>query len=189
MTTAQLIALLSSPLAPLVIGLIGSGIEKLGLQLSWPRLVAVGKALEAIAADLPKLITNLKTVAVGKPKDPPVPPSGGEAEVGTVDVFPQTSDGKPLSVRPEAGMDAEYRVWRHAAWRFLAGTGCAAFLLACASTPPAKAPCDERTIAIMTTECAARAFECGQNGTPKDECVAIRACKAEIDARQQECRQ
>lgn len=136
MTTTQIIALLSSPLAPIIIGLIGSGIEKLGLAYKWPRVVAVGKALEAIAADLPKLLSNLKAIMSGGPK----PPSGGEPKPKAPEVFPQTADGKPLSVRPEAGMDAEYRVWRHPAWRFAAGTGCAALLFAC---DPRKPPCDE----------------------------------------------
>jgi len=67
MTVSALIALLSTPLAPIVVGIIGSAIEKIGLAGNWPRVTAVGKVLEAIASDFPKALANAKSAVTGKP--------------------------------------------------------------------------------------------------------------------------
>jgi len=58
---------------------------------------------------------------------------------------------------------------------------------ACASAPP-KPPCDPTTLAVLTTECSAQAFECGRQGIPKTECPAIAECNAKLDARREACR-
>lgn len=72
MTTTQLIALASSPLLPVVVGVAGSIVEKVGLHFELPRMVAFGKLLESVAADIPKFLANLAALAKGAPKDPPV---------------------------------------------------------------------------------------------------------------------
>ncbi len=50
-----------------IIGLVGSGLEKVGQNLKYPRVEATGKVLEAIAADAPKIIANIWTAFKGKP--------------------------------------------------------------------------------------------------------------------------
>jgi hypothetical protein len=99
LTTTQLIALLSSPLAPVVIGLIGSLVEKVGLKLELARVVAFGKMLEAVAADLPKLLSNVVALAKGEPKDPPKSPPADSPPVAAKEVFPQDMSGSPLEMR------------------------------------------------------------------------------------------
>ena len=181
LTTTQLIALLSSPLAPIVIGLIGSLIEKVGLKLALPRVVAFGKMLEAVAADLPKLLSNVVALAKGEPKEPPKSPPADSPPVAAKEVFPQDMSGSPLEMR-SLNDDLALALSMVA----MAIVTCL-LLTSCASPPPAKAPCDDRTLAIMTTECTARAFECGRNGIPKSECVAIDVCNQQLDARKKEC--
>ena len=48
------------------VGIAGSAIEKIGLSLNYPRVVAVGKAIESVTADLPKFFTNLFSIFTGK---------------------------------------------------------------------------------------------------------------------------
>lgn len=67
MTLTTLLALASTPLAPIVVGIVGSAIEKIGLAGDWPRIVALGKVLEALAADIPKGVANIKAAITGKP--------------------------------------------------------------------------------------------------------------------------
>lgn len=67
MTLTALLALASTPLAPIVVGIVGSAIEKIGLAGNWPRVTAVGKVLEAIASDFPKAVANVKAAVTGKP--------------------------------------------------------------------------------------------------------------------------
>lgn len=67
MTLTTILALLSAPITAIIVGLVGSAIEKIGLAGNWPRVVAVGKALEAIATDLPKFAANAKAAFTGKP--------------------------------------------------------------------------------------------------------------------------
>lgn len=64
---------------------------------------------------------------------------------------------------------------------------CALHEMACSSTPP-KPPCDATTLATITAECSARAFECGRQGIPKAECPAITECNTRLDERAAECR-
>lgn len=68
MDKTTLIALVTGPGLYIAIGLIGSGLEKLGTALAWPRLEAFGKVLEAIASDVPKALSNGKTLLVGAAK-------------------------------------------------------------------------------------------------------------------------
>lgn len=51
-----------------VVGLIGSVLEKAGQQFALPRLEAVGKTMEAAAADGPKIIANLVGIVKGANK-------------------------------------------------------------------------------------------------------------------------
>lgn len=69
----------------------------------------------------------------------------------------------------------------------LLAIGCALQAQACASAP-LKPPCDANTLKAINIECAAQAFECGRQGTPKAECAAIADCKARLDERAKECR-
>ena len=56
-TTLDIVAV--ATLVSLVVGGVGSIIEKVGMELDHPKLQAVGKTLESIAGDLPKFITNV----------------------------------------------------------------------------------------------------------------------------------
>lgn len=49
-----------------VIGAIGSAIEKAGIELKSPRAIAIGKAIEAVAADGFKLKKNILAAFSGK---------------------------------------------------------------------------------------------------------------------------
>jgi hypothetical protein len=69
----------------------------------------------------------------------------------------------------------------------LLAIGFAFHVNACASAPP-KPPCDPTTLATLTAECSAQAFECGLQGIPKAECAAIADCHARLDARREACR-
>lgn len=48
-----------------VAGIVGSALEKIGLQFKLPRVEAAGKAIESIAADAPKFISNILGVVKG----------------------------------------------------------------------------------------------------------------------------
>jgi hypothetical protein len=50
-----------------VAGFLGSVLEKIGVELNLPRMIAAGKAIESIAADAPKFITNIYGTFKGKP--------------------------------------------------------------------------------------------------------------------------
>ncbi len=62
LTLAQILLIL------VVVGIVGSAIEKAGMVLEMPRLIAVGKVLESLAADLPKTISNIYTTFAGAKK-------------------------------------------------------------------------------------------------------------------------
>ena len=64
----------------------------------------------------------------------------------------------------------------------------AALLVTGCASPPPKPPCDAGTLARLTAECSLQAYECGRLGVPKEECTAIEACQAKLDARAAECR-
>lgn len=49
-----------------VVGLVGSALEKAGQSLNLPRLESVGKIMEGIASDAPKIITNIFSAVKGK---------------------------------------------------------------------------------------------------------------------------
>lgn len=51
-TLAQILIVL------VVVGIVGSAVEKVGMALNMPRVIAVGKVIESIASDLPKTISN-----------------------------------------------------------------------------------------------------------------------------------
>ncbi len=59
--------------------------------------------------------------------------------------------------------------------------------MACASEP-VKPPCDASTLATITAACSAQAFECGEKGIAKEDCAAITECKAQLEARREQCR-
>jgi hypothetical protein len=68
----HLLAILASPatyvavgVLAVVVGLVGSAIEKVGVAFGFPRAVALGKTLEAFAGDLPKALANLPTIFRG----------------------------------------------------------------------------------------------------------------------------
>ena len=63
-----------------------------------------------------------------------------------------------------------------------------AFHAQACSSAPQKPPCDAATITTMTAECSAVAFQCGAAGIAKEDCAAIDACKARLDARAEACR-
>ena len=46
-------------LVVVVVGIVGSAIEKIGISIGSPKIQNVGKAIESVTADIPKLITNL----------------------------------------------------------------------------------------------------------------------------------
>ena len=62
LTLAQILIVL------VVIGIVGSAVEKAGLALEMPRVIAVGKVLESLAADLPKTISNVYGTFKGETK-------------------------------------------------------------------------------------------------------------------------
>jgi hypothetical protein len=62
-------------------------------------------------------------------------------------------------------------------------------LSGCRETVPPVAPCDVTTVAAITAECSAQAFQCGKDGIPKEECTAIDDCNRRLDARKAECSQ
>lgn len=66
MSLATVLALISTPAMPLLVGAFGSFVEHVGKVANRPRVEAVGRALEAVAADFPKLLANVKAVASGK---------------------------------------------------------------------------------------------------------------------------
>jgi hypothetical protein len=68
----------------------------------------------------------------------------------------------------------------------LLAIACALQSQACSSAPP-KPPCDPTTLALIDAECTAKAFECGRQGVPKSECVAIADCHARLDERAKVC--
>jgi hypothetical protein len=45
-----------------VVGLVGSSIEKIGMTIGSPKTEAVGKAIESVASDLPKFVTNIVSI-------------------------------------------------------------------------------------------------------------------------------
>lgn len=49
-----------------VVGILGSTIEKIGLATGSERVTNVGKAIEAATTDLPKLINNIFALVSGK---------------------------------------------------------------------------------------------------------------------------
>ena len=51
------------------IGVLGSSIEKVGIALQNNRIIAIGKLLEGIAQDCPKIIKNVYNAVTGKPSD------------------------------------------------------------------------------------------------------------------------
>ena len=51
-----------------VIGILGSAIEKVGMQFELPRVIAVGKVMEGIASDGPKIVANLLSIFKGAAK-------------------------------------------------------------------------------------------------------------------------
>lgn len=58
-TVAQVLAGL------VAIGIIGSALEKAGESFDLPRLIAVGKIMEGIASDGPKVISNIAAAFKG----------------------------------------------------------------------------------------------------------------------------
>lgn len=59
-TLAQILAGL------VVVGLLGSTLEKVGLQFNLPRLESAGKLLEGFASDAPKIVSNAWGIVKGK---------------------------------------------------------------------------------------------------------------------------
>ena len=51
-----------APVIYVAIGIVGSGIETIGIKLNQPKLIEVGKCLEAISVDLPKLFERFKGI-------------------------------------------------------------------------------------------------------------------------------
>lgn len=61
------------------------------------------------------------------------------------------------------------------------------YLIGC-SGAPVKAPCDATTLATITAECSAVAFQCGHDGVPEDQCADEVACEKKLDERQEACK-
>lgn len=51
-----------------VVGIVGSSLEKIGVALNAPRVKAVGEAIAAIAADLPRFVEKLVAAKNGSSK-------------------------------------------------------------------------------------------------------------------------
>lgn len=66
-------------------------------------------------------------------------------------------------------------------------TGFVLALLGCGSAQPAP-PCDAASLAAITAECSALAYQCGKDGVPENECAAIADCDARLDERAEQCR-
>jgi hypothetical protein len=170
MTTAQLIALLSSPLAPVLAGIVGSILEKIGMAYSLPRLIAFGKMLESVAADLPKLIFNVKALAKGEPKDPP--PSDPDV---TVRIIPEP----PPVVAPDFTRLHNDKPEPPTA----AIVGLALLVTGCASVPITNKRCsfDNLEYSAHVAMCRKEIEETcllNENSTPLADCPALVKCEA-----------
>ncbi len=53
-------------IAIVVIGIFGSAVEKAGIALKNEKIENIGKAIESVTADLPKIITNVLAVFKAK---------------------------------------------------------------------------------------------------------------------------
>lgn len=121
---------------------------------------------------------------LGTPSGKLPPPSDGSKPFGR-EVFPQDGDGKPLSVRPPGGFDAEFRGWRHREWSFAV---VALVLVGCGAAAPVAPPCDQATLIGIVTECTIRSEECASKGVPEGECAALAECDQRLDKRAEVCR-
>lgn len=68
MSKDAIYALLSSGVLFVIVGAFGSLLEEVGKVTEKPRLESFGRAVEAVAADLPKLVSGLLNVYKGLPK-------------------------------------------------------------------------------------------------------------------------
>ena len=71
-TKEQIIGAIAAAVVYILIGALGSLLEKAGIKYKSPKLEALGKLLESVGADGPKGATNLGTL-VGGSKSPGVP--------------------------------------------------------------------------------------------------------------------
>jgi hypothetical protein len=64
-TKEQIIGAFAAAVVYILIGALGSLLEKAGIKYKSPRLEALGKLLESVGADGPKGATNLGTLVAG----------------------------------------------------------------------------------------------------------------------------
>lgn len=165
MTIQEFLLWASPVLVPLVGGLVGTGLEKLGTKFQIAALVGIGQRVEALFADVPKLIRGSRATKL-------------QAEI---ELLKGEGPKTPRSVPPIAPA---------AALLLIAGA-LALNETACASNiPPPKPGCDDASAAQIAALCFARVkTECVDKGVPEAECGIIKACDEEADNRQKECLQ
>jgi hypothetical protein len=187
--TIQDFLLWASPvLVPLAGGLLGTALEKLGTHYKIAALVGIGQRVEALFADIPKLIRGSRinnpaaalaaavqtgaVVAIGDDKF--------QAPPGSADRLPKDDDGPPT---PRTGAGAAPIV----ALLFAGSLALSGALPACASSPPPKG-CTEQDAAKVAAICAARVqTECVDKGVAEADCEVIAECDAQADAYQKDC--
>jgi hypothetical protein len=158
-----------------------------------PKLAAALKVSRAIGLDPQHLWAalalavkkKLPKVQTEEPKDKDGGPGDGSAPVGKI---------TPLRPLPRDLTDPPppFAAMNRVVDRLRARLALAlvAFSVACGPTSrlkPVKAPCDEESLANLVAECTAKAFACGHDGVPKDECVPMANCNNRLDLRREQC--
>lgn len=119
---------------------------------------------------------------LGDKKDDRDPPTGGAGVSAVTKLKPPPSD---LSGPPSAAFKRMVYVTTFALM-FVVGS-CVGLAGCVGAAQPAKAPCDTSTLAAMTAECSAQAFQCGAQGIPKNECAPMIVCNERLDLRRSQC--
>lgn len=168
MTIQDFILWASPVLVPLVGGLVGTGLETLGTKLKIASLVGIGQRVEALFADVPKMIRGSRATAMLKTVRLPPPPNDDD-----LPPTPRTGAGAaPLGMLLLAGALS------------LSQTSCGG------SIPPPKPGCDDDSAAQIAALCFSRVqTECVNRGIPEEECGIIAACDEEAANRKKECLQ
>lgn len=155
---------------------------------SHPRLAALLKFTRGIGLDPWQLLSALKLFAEKKL------PDAQKANSAVAKSEQRKADAKRLGGPPSGGSGVADAEWIEPektppslpGARLVALT-LVASILGCSGTQLAP-PCDEASLAAITAECSAKAYQCGQQGIPEAECAPMLECDERLDARAEKCR-